>query len=155
MIYLVLFLKFYEFWLPSSAFIYWVIFFPLRFALLCSTYGNPACLGFLLCCVFGTVLKKCIHLFSVKPGMLQSISQASEVFLTHQKKMVLFSKTKSITGYISLFHFQAFQALSFGLFRVLYSAKFIAVISRPGAFRSHQISPFASDKGLSRFRASG
>lgn len=45
----VLFVKFYEFWLPSPPSSFWVIGFCFCFswfALICYTHGNPTCLGF-------------------------------------------------------------------------------------------------------------
>lgn len=139
---MVLFLKFYEFGYPHP-----LPFIGLLFIFFLDLLCFVVCMEilhawvFLLCFVFGTVLKKCIHLFSVKPEMLPSFSQVPSIrsISYPSEKMVLFSKTKLITGYIFSFHFQTFRALSFGLFKVLCSTKFIAVISSPCAFRFHPL----------------
>lgn len=139
-------------WLPSPPSIYWAIvclFLDLLCFVVCMEILHAWV--FLLCFVFGTVLKKCFHLFSVKPEMLPSFSQVPSIrsISYPSKKMVLFSKTKLITGYISSFHFQTFRALSFGLFKVLCSTKFMAVISSPCAFRFH---PLPQIRDFLRFR---
>lgn len=105
---------------------YWG-FFP-WFSLICYTRGNPTGLGFvcLFCFVLGT---KRIHLFSVKPEMSQNVSVVPFISsIPRPLKMALFSKTKSVTVYVTLFHFQTVQVLRF-VFKVLYSTDFITVTS--------------------------
>lgn len=88
MIYLVLFLKFYEFWLPSPPSIYLVIdlfFSQIGFDLL---YSWKSCMLGFFCFIFGTFLAKYIHsplFYKTWEVRVFLMYHPSEVFLPHWK----------------------------------------------------------------------